>query len=169
MLAWIDHLAGPSTPGPALELATWLHDIVYDATRRDNEAASGRWSEQHLPRLGVEAVTVIAVTRLTLATADHDPVPADADADKTDRDTAILVDADLAILGAPPDRYARYALDVRSEYGSLTDAQWSSGRRRVLEGFIARQRLYHHPTLAPLERQARRNLSSELARLTRPA
>ena len=54
------------------------------------------------------------VVRLVLLTAGHEVEPGD-------RNGAVLVDADLSILGAPPERYARYAADVRAEYAHVDD------------------------------------------------
>ena len=100
------------------------------------------------------------VRRLVLLTAGHEVGPGDANG-------AVLADADLAILAAEPDRYARYATDVRAEYGHLDDAAWRAGRAAVLRRFADRPRLYvtdrAHDRLDGL---ARRNLASELAGLS---
>ena len=58
-----------------------------------------------------------------------------------------LSDVDLAILGAPPSRYERYVVAVRSEYAHVDDRAWRRGRAEVLTSFLDRPAIYHHPRL----------------------
>ena len=82
------------------------------------------------------------------------------------RDTGVLLDADLAILGAAPQRYARYAADIRREYAWVRDAEYRAGRAAVLEQFLARPRIYHAQMMYDEgEQRARENLRAELAAL----
>ena len=150
-------LDGAPVP-PAVGLAAWLHDLVYDTTRADSEAESARWAEELLPPLGVDDEIVTETCGLITMTIGH--VPRDRD-----HHALVLSDADLAILGAPPRRYERYAADLRWEYTNLDDRAWRDGRRGVLESLLGRPRLYHHQVLRGWEEQARRNMGSELARL----
>jgi predicted metal-dependent HD superfamily phosphohydrolase len=83
----------------------------------------------------------------------------------TDPDTRLLIDLDLAILAAPPERYDRFAADIRREYAWVTDADYRSGRRRVLDGFLARPQIYSAELWEGQEEQARTNLCRELAKL----
>ena len=59
-------------------------------------------------------------------------------------DTAILLDADLAILAADPAAYSDYVSGVRAEYRHLDDDEWRAGRASVLQGFIDRTSIYSH-------------------------
>ena len=95
---------------------------------------------------------------LILTTSAHQP-------DAADDEALLLSDVDLAILGAPPARYARYASAVRAEYSHVDDAGWRRGRGEVLTTFLDRPVLFHHPRLDGWDARARRNLSGELARL----
>jgi predicted metal-dependent HD superfamily phosphohydrolase len=149
--------AGAPVP-PAVELAAWLHDLVYDTTRTDSEAESARWAEELLPPLGIDEEIVTETCGLIAMTIGHNPHDGDHHA-------LVLSDADLAILAAPPRRYERYAADLRWEYANLNEAAWREGRRDVLESLLARQSLYHHAVLRGWETHARRNMGSELARL----
>ena len=76
-----------------------------------------------------------------------------------------MSDVDLAILGAPPSRYERYVIAVRSEYAHVDDRAWRHGRAEVLTSFLDRPVIYHHPDCTGWESRARRNLSGELTRL----
>lgn len=76
-----------------------------------------------------------------------------------------LLDADLAILGAAPERYEEYASGVREEYSIYSDEDWRAGRAAVLEGLLARPRLYRSDIArARWESKARGNLADELTR-----
>jgi predicted metal-dependent HD superfamily phosphohydrolase len=77
-----------------------------------------------------------------------------------------LLDAEMAILGAPPEQYKDYACAIRLEYAWVSDADYRVGRRAVLERFPARPRIFRTETLfAEREAAARRNLAAEIAGL----
>ena len=57
-------------------------------------------------------------------------------------DTAMLLDADLAILGAEPGAYQAYVNGVRAEYAHVDDGHWRTGRSLVLQHFLDRPRLF---------------------------
>ncbi|MDQ3384514.1 MAG: metal-dependent phosphohydrolase [Actinomycetota bacterium] len=155
VLATLDELG---TDDHAALLAAVLHDVVYDPTRSDNEAASARYAQHVLAHL--EAAVISRTTDLVLATAAHDPCPPD------DRPRAALLDADLAVLGEPPERYDRYAAGIREEYRHVPEDAFRAGRRAVLEGFLARPRLFLTGLVHDrCEASARRNLRREIERL----
>ncbi|MBA4063602.1 MAG: hypothetical protein C0501_07795 [Isosphaera sp.] len=146
---------------PALQLAAWFHDAVYDPRARDNEARSGELAVDLLGPVGVPASVLVRVVRLVRATAHLSTAEPPGD-----RDTAALLDADLAILGAAEDRYRRYAADIRREYAFLPDADYRAGRRAVLERFLARPRLFAHQVVFEEgEARAKANLAAELKEL----
>ncbi len=145
----------------ALHLAIWFHDAVYDSRAADNEARSAALAVDLLGPLGVSAAVLERVQRLVLATAHHA-----AESAAADRETSILLDADLAILGAAQERYHRYAAAIRQEYAWVPDAEYRNGRARVLEGFLKRQRIFRTELLFQEgEAQARTNIRQELGHL----
>jgi predicted metal-dependent HD superfamily phosphohydrolase len=75
----------------------------------------------------------------------------------------VLIDADLAILGASEAAYRAYAENNRQEYAWVQEPAYRMGRRQVLERFLARPRIFH--LLAHLEEPARRNIAAEITRL----
>ena len=93
-----------------------------------------------------------------MATATHDLAG-------VDRDTAVLLAADLAVLAAEPSRYADYATAVRREYAHVDDDAWRAGRGAVLRTLLDGARSSSPPELGldEWERRARANLTSELA------
>ena len=144
----------------AVQLAIWFHDAVYDPRAKDNESRSADLCVDLLGPVGVPAAALEKVVRLIRATAHAtaDPPP--------DRDTGVLLDADLAILGGTPERYRRYAADIRREYAWVPDAEYRTGRAAVLERFLARPRIYWHElTFEEGEERARVNLRAELEEL----
>lgn len=142
-------------------LAGFFHDAVYEIGAADNEAASARLAVEQLTRLGGDPSRIARVGALVSATADH--VPPD---DATLRaDARVLIDADLAILAAPPAEYWRYVDAVRREYAAVPDDLWVAGRGAVLDGLLQRPAIFHTRRGAGWETSARRNLRAERAAL----
>ena len=159
VLATVDALSG-GRPSEAVVWAAWLHDVVYDTRAADNEERSADFARSRLPALGVAPATVDEVARLVLATKTHDASGDDA---------AVLLDADLAILGADPRTYARYAAAVREEYAWVPDELYRAGRRAVLTSFLDRPAIFHTPAMrGEAEGAARANLAAEVATLDAP-
>lgn len=150
----------PTYDPAAVAAAAFFHDAVYDPRADDNEERSAVFAGRELASLSWEADRCRLVGELIRATAGHH-------ADSASLHRAVLVDADLAVLGAEPNAYTAYVNGVRSEYGHLSPDQWATGRRAVLRGFLDRAQLFAtEPARAWWERQARANLTAELASLT---
>lgn len=163
MFRVVGRLSESCTDPRAVRLAVWFHDAVYDPRASDNEERSANLVAEWLGPLGLPADLLARVAALVQATA-HLTDPAAAPGP----DTQVLLDADLAILGAGEERYRRYAADIRKEYSFVPDATYRTGRAAVLERFLARPIIYHHPLMvAEGENAARRNLRAELDELRR--
>ncbi len=157
VLGLVDELGAAADDPAAVALAAWYHDVVYDPRRGDNEQVSAERARAGLRGL-VPPARVEEVVRLVLLTAGHDAAPGDANG-------AVLCDADLAVLAAPPEAYAAYASAVRAEYGHLSDEVFTAGRISVLESLLALPALYRLPATAAWEPRARANLTAELGLL----
>lgn len=147
--------AGASFDRREVVLAAWFHDGVYDG-RADAEERSAQWAEQTLAAAACDADEVGRLVRLT----ERHVVAAGDD------NGAALCDADLAILAAPPDRYADYVAGVRREYAHVADEDFRRGRYAVLAGLAAHEHLFgtaHGRTV--WEPAARANLADELLSL----
>lgn len=141
-----------------IELALWFHDAIYDVHRHDNEAHSAAWASREMRQAGLPAAAVRRVAGMILATR-HDARPEPGD-------PALLVDIDLAILGAPPARFAEYERQVRAEYHWVPAPLFRRKRRQILRAFLARPAIYTTPAFhARYEAQARHNLQQALQRL----
>jgi predicted metal-dependent HD superfamily phosphohydrolase len=150
VLAAVAELADLADDRRAVELAALFHDAIYDPR------ASGGANERASAELAVELGAGQEVARLVLLTATHEVEPGD-------RNGAVLCDADLGILGSAPERYARYAADVRTEYAHVDDDGWRAGRGALLRGLLARPRLFRTDRFHErLDAAARRNLRWEL-------
>jgi len=140
--------------------AVWFHDAYYEPPRTDNEDRSAAYARDVLVALGAPAPFANEVARLVESTRLHNPK---AD----DRNGQVLADADLAILGAPTDRYERYVRDVRAEYAHVSEDDWRAGRGRVLSEFLARPTLFFSDEMREAcDAQARANLRAELVALS---
>ena len=162
VLWMVEALLGEGRNWTALRFAAWFHDAVYDPQAADNEERSAAWAERALAELSVARPVRERVRSLILLTKTHRAEPDDADG-------PILLDADLAILGAPAAEYAAYAGAIRREYAWVPEDAYRAGRARVLCGFLERERIYQTPAMsAAREAQARRNLDDELRELDTP-
>ena len=92
-----------------IDAAFWYHDFVYDPKLHDNEANSAFVAEDRVMRcLGASEQNSTNVGMLIRAT-DHKAPP------KT-REGEVLLDIDLAILGATPEEFDRYESGIWDEY-----------------------------------------------------
>jgi len=139
-------------------IALWFHDSVYDSHASDNEARSAAWAIEALRQAGHGGPTAARVQELILATR-HLTAPQPGP-------EALMVDIDLAILGAPATRFDEYDQQIRQEYAWVPATEYREGRHRVLAGFLERPRIYSTPSfLKRFESQARINLKRAIARL----
>ena len=177
--------APEAVPSSELIVAALYHDAVYDPRAGDNEARSAALASADLAELGWPGDRCQHVAQLILATAGHvagqrlagdgngngnDDNDGDGndgtDTDGSDDDTAMLLDADLAILGAEPAAYQAYVNGVRAEYAHVGPIEWRAGRAAVLQHFLDRPRLYVTDFMyTTRERRARANMGAELAAL----
>lgn len=137
----------------SVKLATWLHDVIYDSKASDNEERSAAYAERLCKEFSIPDGELIA--SFIVKTKTHDA--------GDDLDAQVLLDADLAILGASEPIYRAYAEKIRQEYAWVPEADYRKGRRTVLQKFLSREKIFHF--LPDLERPARRTIAAEIARL----
>jgi predicted metal-dependent HD superfamily phosphohydrolase len=152
--AWLAQDLG-ETDRAVVAVAAWTHDVVYDAKPGEDERASAAWAREALA--GVAEPHIKRVEGLILTTIKHDAPP-------DDRLATALLDADLAILGAPEAKYAAYAEAVRQEYTKYPDDVWREGRIAVLEGMLARPLYRSEAARTRWATAAEKNLTAELTR-----
>jgi len=144
---------------PALtEAAIWFHDAIYDTHASDNEEASANLAALLLTQMGVAPSSVRAVAALILFTR-HDTRPETIDG-------RIVVDVDLAILGASPAEFDAYESGIRAEYDWVPEQEFAAKRCAILQAFLARDRLFCTDHFSQkFETQVRANLARSIERL----
>lgn len=177
MLTALDSLYG-STTGTSVpkvvQLATWLHDVVYEGVPGQDEARSAEFARDVLTPLVTDRTLtpaeVGAVAELIEASATHaqdEPGGFQREAGLSAGDIAAFFDADFAILAAPAPRYRRYVAGVRQEYAHVSDADFRAARREILQSFIRREFLFTTRVgRQKWEEPARRNIGEEIEELS---
>lgn len=152
-----DHAADCES-APTVAVALWFHDAIYDPQRHDNEAQSADYAERCVHARGAPDTLVAKLRNMIMATAGHAP--------SSDRDTTLLVDIDLAILGAEDQRFDQYEAGIRAEFCHVDDATYCRHRARFLASMLDRQPLFASTAIAATHtRRARANLQRLLASL----
>ncbi|MGT2465961.1 HD domain-containing protein [Mesorhizobium atlanticum] len=143
----------------AVEAAIWFHDAIYDSRAKDNEAKSGQLAEKKLAGR-VDPRRLARIAAMINATATHQLPLRD---EETLNDAALLLDMDLAILGAEPAVFDAYEKAVRLEYGWVEEPMWRAGRADVLKSFLARAHIFYTTKFRDrFEAEARENLGRSL-------
>ena len=141
-----------------VEMALWFHDVVYEPGAADNEARSAALAREACRALKLHAAFGKRVYHHVVATQHHATPPT--------VDGRLVADADLAILGQPPDSFDDYERRIRQEYAAVPDAEFRPGRADVLRALLARPALYATDHFrARYEASARANLERSLERL----
>ena len=141
-----------------IELALWFHDAIYNVKRHDNEKKSADWARASAVAAGTPADACNRVHSLIMATR-HKAVPRGTDAE-------ILVDVDLSILGAAPERFDQYERQVREEYAWVPEFVFRRERKAILKEILARSRIFSTTRFRDrYEQQARSNIERSLERL----
>lgn len=134
-----------------VEIALWFHDAIYELQGKDNELRSAQWASDELTSSGAGTGQRQRVHALIMATC-HTATP-------TDPDEQLLVDIDLAILGASAERFAEYDAQVKVEYSWVPAPIYAVKRKEVLKSFLDRSPIYSTEHFrARCEQQARTNL-----------
>jgi predicted metal-dependent HD superfamily phosphohydrolase len=153
--------AGPGWDRPdEVLLAVLFHDAIYVCGAPDNEAKSALAARAAIARW-LPSVDPDRVAALIELTARHGALTPGT----LDRDTAHFLDCDMAILGAAPEAYRRYARLVAEEWAPvMPPAAFRAGRRAFLERLLAGPAIYLSDFFAGrLEAQARANIADEVA------
>lgn len=159
VLETVERLAPYAEALSPVKLAAWFHDVIYEPGGDDNEARSARYLRQTLQPHPVPGAVVEEAARLVVLTERHE-------AESGDGNGHVLLDADLAILGAAPADYERYARAIRREFAHAPEEAYRRGRAEALRRLLQREPLYYTPPMKEeREARARRNLRWELAKL----
>lgn len=117
-----------------VELALWFHDAIYQPRSSRNEQDSANWAVRFLQKAGVADTECARIHQLIMATQDH--------TDLADKDTALVIDIDLAILGQDAETFAEFETNIRKEYHWVPAADYCYCRSELLRTFLQRSQIY---------------------------
>jgi predicted metal-dependent HD superfamily phosphohydrolase len=158
-LQLVEQHADLATDPDAVRAAFWFHDAVYDSMSRTNEKDSAALFQLFAQTHALPPERTEEVVRLIELTVGHEVSAGDDNG-------ALMVDVDLAILGADSEVYRNYAAGIRAEYAAVSDEDYVRGRCEVLARFLSRAVIFHHlPLRERFEQPARRNLQAEINKL----
>lgn len=156
MFAELDKVLQQVNKLDSLLFAIYYHDIIYVPTKSDNEHQSAllfknRISATSFPNLN-ECIAQIEATK------EHKL--------SRDKDTNILLDLDLSILGKSKEEYQKYCKNIRKEYHIYPDFMYRNGRKKVLLNLLKLDSIYKTDYFKQeYENQAKENLKHELNQL----
>lgn len=154
-LKWFARTCHLAKDPAAVELALWFHDAIYDPRRDNNEARSADLAVQVINSVGGGDSLQRSVYDLILVTK-HDAVPSTAD-------MCLIVDIDLAILGAELDRFLQYDAQIRQEYAWVPEHLFCQKRAEILQSLLSRPSIFTADFFRErLEHQAQSNLHRSL-------
>jgi len=157
-----------------LKAALWFHDCVYDimAPSAFNEKASADIAEEYILKRTVERHAVRDVVRSSKLVKELILVSTHHSYDEiVERDSKLFYlmnDLDLLILGSDQTTYSLYAENIFNEcQGRVSKEVFNSNRKRVLEFFLQRPKIYFTDYFADrYESIARKNMVSEIQTLS---
>ncbi len=137
------------------EWSIWMHDLVYNPLKKNNELKSAKKTKKLLGKyLSEQQITEIY--EIILSTARHQ-LYYQEDHHK------LFLDIDLAIFASERTTYQKYTEAIREEYRMFPNFLYKKGRRGVLNHFLDRENIYFTSHFQNhFEDIARENLNWEL-------
>ncbi|MEI6731798.1 MAG: hypothetical protein WCK90_03905 [archaeon] len=156
---------------PAVELALWFHDAVYEVSRETkagmNEERSAEFAKIEMRNWGLNEELAGIVEQHILMTK-HKHIPGTIDG-------RIVVDIDMSILGKPWERYAEYKKGIRKEFACYDWDEFIYGRKKFLSARLTKKnvlfedekpQIFHTGHFYDLyEKQAQENMAREFGLL----
>ena len=136
----------------------FYHDVIYNATKANNEEQSATLAEKRMTQINVPTELIEKCKAQILATKNHDI--------SADQDCNYFTDADLSILGQDQKTYETYFKNVRKEYSIYPSIIYNPGRKKVLNHYLSMQRIFKTAYFyEKYEEQTKINLKYELENL----
>ncbi|KAA0128610.1 hypothetical protein FY557_08530 [Chryseobacterium sp. SN22] len=138
--------------------SVFYHDVIYDATSKNNEEKSAEFAASRLERMNIGQEMIKKVSEQIIATKAHHQ--------SDDPNTNYLLDADLSVLGKDRETYMDYTRKIRKEYSIYPDFLYKPGRKKVLQHFLELESIFKTNEFRnAYEGQARGNLKWEIENL----
>ena len=142
-----------------VQFAIWYHDIIYKVTSKNNEIKSAQLMRSRLEKTRLELHRIEQCEEMIVCTKLHQ-------LSNEHSDTSYLLDFDLSILGQSEEGYQAYSQAIRSEFKIYPTIMYNRGRKKALQNFLMRKRIYHTEEYFELyEAIARHNLEREIKNL----
>ena len=138
-----------------IELAIWFHDAVYNVFSSTNEKDSAEMASEFALKAGLGSLIATRVSELVIATLHGTTI--------SSSDQALIVDIDLSVLGCSSLSYKEFEIAVRKEYKKIPLFIFKRGRKKILNSFLCRERIYTFPEFYQrYESQARENIKNAI-------
>jgi predicted metal-dependent HD superfamily phosphohydrolase len=148
-------------------LAIIFHDLVYDE-KGNNESRSVELCSDFLSKYKFIPFRINKINKMILATSKHHLT--------NDKDTNLLIDLDLSVLGSDSQTFDNYCKNIYSEYyyfysqepnfnENLFNLNYLENRIKILKSFNKRSNIYLTKQFRHLEEKAKQNLTNEILKL----
>jgi len=142
-----------------MHFSIWLHDIIYNSLKKDNEQQSAEVAKRILSQTSLSKNRIEACYQQILLTIKHEPLP------NSSIDEKLLIDFDLEILSRDWEGYQIYCQQIRKEYWMYPNFLYKKGRKKAMEHFLKRPTIYQTAMYQQKEAQARANIQREINEL----
>ena len=162
MYHYLDRQTMDENEKSIIEWVIWWHDYVYISTQNDNEQRSADAFKKYFKEINhdLSIMEIATIREMILATKTHNNV--------NDHNTSLLLDLDLSILGTDKIHYLKYTEEIRKEYNSYSDKEYTLGRKKFVEYCLSQENIYKTDYFKKtLEDIAIFNLKNELLSLDR--
>lgn len=140
--------------------SVYYHDVIYKISQKDNEEKSALFAAIRLKKIEFPDEQIALCKTFIRASRKHQLLI-------KDEDLAYFLDFDLAVLGKSAREYAEYIRQIRKEYAVFPDFMYRKGRKKVLQSFLNKNRIYKTGAFyARFEQKARENIQNELISLS---
>ncbi|XP_011497295.1 PREDICTED: uncharacterized protein LOC105361737 [Ceratosolen solmsi marchali] len=153
----------------AVLFALFFQNFEYDPKALDGENKNLDHFTNFAKEAGMSADSeLLADTQVLLkATSTHSTEAHKVDGAYGGEDAHYLLDLDMAILGAEPDKYSNYREKIRGEYLFLSEPMYTALRLKVLQNFLQIPNIFATKEFREkYEEQARTNIQSEIELLS---
>ena len=135
LLSAAENFKDKFTDYESVQLGIWLHDVIYQPKRFDNETESAKLAVKNLRELNLPKIMIEKVEKIILATQKHDEA-------NLDFDGKLFLDLDLGILGTDEKVYQNYKSAIRREYSFVPCVFYRRSRAKILANFLNRATIY---------------------------
>jgi predicted metal-dependent HD superfamily phosphohydrolase len=153
MLLELEFIKDKAIDLDSILFSVYYHDIIYDASKSNNEEKSAEYLEKSLIKTSFEAIE--SCKNQIIATKLHE--------ESSDMDVNILLDIDMSILGQSWGIYKDYYKKIRKEYNIYPDFLYKKGRKKALKLFLEQNKIFKTDFFfEKYEKQARANILKEI-------